>query len=166
MNLCGLGCRSSTLSGVELHDGHTAGLFLYWVSLLQQKVKRCRSVSSASVFVTFAGRSKKFGEVSGENDISAVYSSLSQLLKHCVWILHWRNIRAECSYLTRPRCSSPRGTFHTLPRQQMWHCCELHVTYHWQTVKAATSQAAGEPRGHTTPQYRGNYWTETLHGYC
>lgn len=72
MNLYGLGCRLSTLSGVELHDGHTAGLFLYRVSLVQQKVKRCCSVSPASVFVTFAAH-RKTGKACGKNEMSAIY---------------------------------------------------------------------------------------------
>lgn len=68
----------------------------------------------------------------------------------------------QLSYVTKVQF--PGGTFHTLTSQQMWHYCELHVTYHWLPVKATVSQAAGEPHGHATLQYRGNYWIKTVHG--
>lgn len=170
MNLYGLGCRSSTLSGVELHDGHTAGLLLYRVSLVQQKVKRCCSVSPASVFVTFAAH-RKTGKACGKNEMSAVYfcpGASSNQSKHCFLCFTSTEHQSralpdtQLSYVTKVQF--PGGTFHTLPRQQMWHYCELHVTYHWLPVKATVSQAAGEPYCHARLQYRGNYRIKTVHG--
>lgn len=170
MNLYGLGCRSSTLSGVELHDGHTAGLFLYRVSLVQQKVKRCCSVSSASVFVTFAAH-RKTGKACGKNEMSAVlflsgrvFQSIKTLFLCFASTEHQSRALPDTQLSYVAKVQFPGGTFHTLPRQQMWHYCELHVTYHWLPVKATVSQAAGEPHGHARLQYRGNYWIKTVHG--
>lgn len=56
--------------------GHTAGLFLYWVSLDQRKVNWCRILSAGSIFLTSADRCET-GKVFGKKETSAVFSSSS-----------------------------------------------------------------------------------------